>query len=86
MTVFLIDVVEHNIFYLFESFQSWGPNERLVVVVSEKETKALESILNKNTALVRDENQPLIKIIYTQVSFIEVNAALYGNKQGISKL
>ena len=54
--VFLIDVVENSIFYLFQAFQSWGPNERLIVVVPEKETKSLESMLNKNKELGLEEN------------------------------
>lgn len=42
ISVLLIDVVDNAVFYLFESFQSWGPNERLIVQVCEKEVKGLE--------------------------------------------
>jgi hypothetical protein len=84
--VFLMDIVEHSIFYLFESYQTWGSNERLVVVVPEKETKALESLLNKNKELGLEENQPLIKLIYTQTSSLDVNTALYGSKNGFQQL
>lgn len=81
-----MDIVEHSIFYLFESYQTWGSNERLVVVVPEKETKALESLLNKNKELGLEENQPLIKLIYTQTSSLDVNTALYGSKNGFQQL
>ena len=54
--VFLIDVIENSIFYLFQGFQSWGPNERLIVVVPEKESKSIESMLNKNKELGLEEN------------------------------
>ena len=84
--VFLMDIVEHSIFYLFESYQTWGSNERLVVVVPEKEAKSLDSILNKNKELGLEENQPLIKLIYTQTSSLDVNTALYGSKNGIQLL
>ena len=77
--VLLMDIVEHSIFYLFESYQSWGSNERLVVVVPEKEAKTIDSILNKNKELGLEENQPLIKLIYTQTASMDVNTALYGS-------
>lgn len=81
-----MDIVEHSIFYLFESYQSWGSNERLVVVVPEKEAKTIDSILNKNKELGLEENQPLIKLIYTQTASMDVNTALYGSKNGIQLL
>jgi hypothetical protein len=35
------------------------------VIIPEKETKSLDSMLNKNKELGLEENQPLVKIIYT---------------------
>ena len=58
----------------------------MIVVVPEKETKSLESMLNKNKDLGLEENQPLVKLIYTQTTFMEVKKALYSSKQGTELL
>ena len=58
----------------------------MIVVVPEKETKSLETMLNKNKDLGLEENQPLVKIIYTQTTFMEVKKALYSNKSGTELL